>query len=325
MIKSYFLALWGSLVSPQYYAELKNKSFWYTFKIYVVTFLLLTAVFTIAGGYLFHQSVGQYAPDFVQDLKNIYPSELVVTVENGIVSSNVSEPYFIPISRLQESRYLNELFKDVEAENEMGETSIENLIVIDTRGSVEDFYSYQTFMLVTDNSISVVGKEGRIETTVLTEEVSGVVDQSVVDSVILSLISASHFLTPLVVAFTFGAFTFFFPVMFMSMLLWYAIPVLFGARFGSLKLSYGQSYQYAMHMILPVCAITILLAVFGITLSFPFSTSLLFGLVAFGFAYGAKSNSDLPSMGAAIPSTSTQTAKTHIKHSASKTIKTKKS
>jgi hypothetical protein len=84
------------------------------------------------------------APQTVKDIKQtvatLYPPELVVTIKNGEVSTNVEEPYYIAVPKFMQS------------EKKTAETP-DHLITIDTKADVTDYEKYHTYVLVTKHAL----------------------------------------------------------------------------------------------------------------------------------------------------------------------------
>lgn len=80
-----------------------------------------------------------------EEVLSIYPDELEITFRNGEISTNVSEPYFIPFP---------ETFKDKGGEDA---GYPENLLVIDTGKpiSADDFDALDTFVILGRDSVGV--------------------------------------------------------------------------------------------------------------------------------------------------------------------------
>lgn len=74
----------------------------------------------------------------------LYPAELVVTIKDGNVSTNVREPYAIE---------LPPKWRELASKEETG--AAPHLLVIDTRARAEDFPKKNTFILLTKQSIVI--------------------------------------------------------------------------------------------------------------------------------------------------------------------------
>lgn len=86
----------------------------------------------------------------------VLPGELEIYIENGRLSTNVSEPYFVTVSE-------GELMRALGVEGEFGESKL-RLVTIDTHATKSDFAKYQSLSMVTDSTIYYYDEnEGVIE------------------------------------------------------------------------------------------------------------------------------------------------------------------
>lgn len=150
-----------AITTPNYYLEfIKAKSsFGYKYLTFLVFLhVLLITIFST----IFLTNLNTKTPEFVESLysmiKQLYPEDLVVTVEKGEVSTNSNSltNIKIPENKLYDlfSNELNELEK-MELQASLNKY---NLLVIDTNGKIENFRSYNTLILVTKNNISYISE-----------------------------------------------------------------------------------------------------------------------------------------------------------------------
>ena len=112
---------------------------------------------------------------FLNDIENriqmvvdeVVPEELEVTLKEGMVSTNVSEPYYLTISQST----LNNL---IQIDEENAPQSKIRLLAIDTAGAIEDFDRHQSAALLTSRNI-VYYEEGEVKI----QSLSGVPDMTV--------------------------------------------------------------------------------------------------------------------------------------------------
>ncbi len=98
----------------------------------------------------------------------LFPAELVVTIKNGTVKTNVREPYVIEFPR--EWRTMMDSDKKT-----VGMRRFEYLVTIDTNAHVEDYERYRSVVLLTKNAVVFpskandrVGLDGKHVTTIET-------------------------------------------------------------------------------------------------------------------------------------------------------------
>lgn len=128
----------SSVYSPSFYQEVIHQSFWKALRYY----LLLSLLLTLIGVVSLFQTIGQKIPATVENVVkqaiDFYPPELVVTINQGQVSTNVEEPYFINLPATEDK---------IDQPN--------NLLVIDTKTpfSSTQFNQYKTIAWLTKDSL----------------------------------------------------------------------------------------------------------------------------------------------------------------------------
>lgn len=88
------------------------------------------------------------------DLPALFPPELVVTIKDGEVGTNMEEPYVIEFPERWKS-----VMDDDGPESEAAKT-FKYLVTIDTKAHVEDYESYESVMLVTKTAVVYPSKVG---------------------------------------------------------------------------------------------------------------------------------------------------------------------
>jgi hypothetical protein len=178
---------------------------------------LLSGIKALVIGWPFINNLNQNIRELVQQT---YPDELILIMENGELSTNVPEPYFIEFPSMITS------FLD---EEEMAKNNIKHLAVIDTQASLSDFEQYQTFvLLMKDGAIlhQTNDAEQRFETYesdanyVLDKEVITAWIDHVLRTIPVQLIARALLVfTPFLLVFSQITYTFF-TILFMTLYVW---------------------------------------------------------------------------------------------------------
>ncbi|MBU0708353.1 DUF1189 domain-containing protein [Patescibacteria group bacterium] len=261
-----FLAdLKGTFSSPAYYARVLGQPLKSSLKFFFLFFLLYSVIITTyvtVKDYLPQRELLNYLPE---ELVNLYPEELVVTVKDGEVSINVDEPYRIPVSAI------NEMLENID-QRVLGQSTgtIENILVIDTKGKIEDYFTYQTFFLLTKNHLSYLNESGNVEAISLAEITNWTIDRTVVRDVINTIAPYLRYLIPLMIIVTFLFLVVVFPAATLFYLLILAAILWVVSKLVSYPLSYKKSYQMGMHLILVGVALLMIINVSGINLDIPY-------------------------------------------------------
>lgn len=134
----------NSIYSPEFYKTVPQKSlksvFGYFFLIVLITTIIaiIQGIIWITPDFLLDSEM--QTKDFAQQVVNHYPQELEVKIDQGQVTTNVAEPYFItlPMEGFQTDGH-----------------NIRNLLVIDTKTSYSSFQmeQYQTIGWLTRDTL----------------------------------------------------------------------------------------------------------------------------------------------------------------------------
>jgi len=90
--------------------------------------------------------VSELEPKVSQFINKNFSDDLEITIRQGIVTTNVTEPYYIVVN--------HDIFNEL-----LGKTSDQTspakvrLLAIDTKGSAENFEKYQTYALLTESNL----------------------------------------------------------------------------------------------------------------------------------------------------------------------------
>lgn len=136
-LKTFFYSLKRSLFEPEYYKDVAKARFWFSFKYlwFLLFILVFIKSFVFAGQYF--KSRPRIQPGvnkFITYAENFYPKGLELKVRNGQLSTNAREPYLF----------------DIEKSNWQYD---KHLLIIDTKGSIENYPNYNSYVLATKNAV----------------------------------------------------------------------------------------------------------------------------------------------------------------------------
>jgi hypothetical protein len=185
------------------------------------------------------------SPEFVSQVVSYFPAELTVTLKGGQASTNVSEPYAIPIPAT--------LFSELQMKP--AGSRVENFIVIDTTHPfvLTDFASYKTALLLTKDFIVVEDRNGKITVNPLKSFPDAVIDQTLVLNLMNKAVPYIKTLMPLMI-----------PIVLVGSYIGYVIGYLFLLLISSLivwivymiqkkGISYGTCYKLGLYAVtLPI-------------------------------------------------------------------------
>ena len=152
LLKTFFYSFKKSLFEPKYYKDVVKVRFWFSFK-YLLCLLFIFVIFrgvVLGGQYL--KSRPQIQPEVNRLLtyaENFYPTDLELKIRNNQLSTNVNEPYIFDPAIDEMQSYQR------------------HLLTIDTKGSIENYPNYNTYVLATKNALVYPSKSdnSRIEQT----------------------------------------------------------------------------------------------------------------------------------------------------------------
>lgn len=135
---SFFRNIRSSVYNPDFYQKIKKTSFGSAIKYFLLLALILTVVNVVILGYELGVKAPEQIREFIRQSVNSYPADLEVNIENGQVSTNAEEPFFVPLPQ-----------GDAEYEG------MNNILVIDTKTpfSSSQFDQYKTLAWLTKDTL----------------------------------------------------------------------------------------------------------------------------------------------------------------------------
>ena len=137
-LKTFWYSFKKSITTPSYYRDIVKVPFSFSLQYLVVlifaTIFFQTAILAIQAATYLPQLPATVAT-IKSSIKTLYPSSLVITVKDGILSTNKEEPFFID---MPEDQQIEEF---------------EHLVTFDTKARADQFYDYKTVFLITDKNV----------------------------------------------------------------------------------------------------------------------------------------------------------------------------
>lgn len=153
-LKTFYTSFIKSISSPAYYKDVVKAPISFSLKYLFFLSYIFMFIF-IAASAIYMATLLPKLPEFVSTAKSrldtFYPTDLIITITDGIVTTNKKEPVFLTIPEVTD-----EEFKYV--------------VTIDTKAQVEDYYDYDTFFLVTDDSVVYPESDDRSYSVISIEE-----------------------------------------------------------------------------------------------------------------------------------------------------------
>ena len=226
----FFRKIYLSVYSPKFYKTIPKSSFGSAFLYFFIIIVILT-VFRVAPlVYSFATSAQVEISKGVKESAKYYPKDLVVSIKNGKVSTNVKEPYAIKNPG------------DVDEEHK-------NLVVIDTKSpfSLEKFKEYKTFAWVTQEAL-YIQSQSEVRAYDLSEVDDFKLDRKQVEDVVSMISPWVPLLTPVIAVFLiFGMLIFY--ALRLIYLFFLALLIHLMSRIAGWGFTYKESYKIGMYAI----------------------------------------------------------------------------
>ncbi len=247
----------SSVYNPAFYAEKRTaaggKAFSYFMKISTIKVLIWTIFLSF---YVVPLVSGIFSQKGMETIVGSFPSDLQITIKGGQLSTNVVEPYYIPLpTDLSTS-----------ANSKTSSHQPKNLAVIDTKATspLDSFAQYDTSILVTKDYLISQKSTGQVTVQKLSSLPDTVINQAKISDWITKLHPFLLIFIPLmIIGIIIGAFIFT-VIGNLIFLLIYSLVVWLVQKIRKTGMTYGQSYK---------------LGFYAITL--PLALDLVFGLCSF--------------------------------------------
>ncbi len=153
-IKTFLRSFWLSCTSPTYYAEIIRTHFSFSLK-YLLVFQFLTTL--VIATFILVPLSQINVLGILDTVKNVYPQDLEITVDDGRLSINQPLPYRIPLPVIMEDQMRPERWADDKAD-------LRYIAVFDSDSNiqgVDDVLSEDAFVVVTETTIYTRDGDGK--------------------------------------------------------------------------------------------------------------------------------------------------------------------
>lgn len=208
-----------------------------------------------------------------ENIVDLYPADLTIKITKGEVTTDVPQPYKIPLSQLKR------LLPDSTSDLGPAGLSAENLLVVDTKAKADDFSKYKTLALLTKSGMVIVDTEstGGFRYYPIPPEANQTIDRRFVRSLWSQAAPLFNWVIPAIVAVIWVGLLLAYPVWNLIYLLFGALFLMVGTKFiGRRPLSYKTAYKYGLYSITVPLVLGFLLNLTGIAIPVPFFFSLVF-------------------------------------------------
>ena len=261
----------NSIYSPEFYKDVSQKSVWSAIRYFLLfTFILALFQTAVMAGPLISSSQN-IVSTFITDITNYYPNELEINIQNGVVSTNVKEPYFVAFPHIT---------------NNPTENKVKNILVVDTATpfSAGAFNNYQTLVWLAKDTLFYKDQSSeKISAYDLSKITSFRVDKFIIQNVLNTFKPYLKFVGPVLsVLLLLGIYSLYNLRLFFALIL--ALLIFVIAKIFSKSLNYPQSYKLGLYaMTLPLIVEVVLTTTEKWTHlgSFPFMVTILAVVIVF--------------------------------------------
>ena len=223
----------SSIFDPKFYSKIEHQSLGSALKYYFLFILALSIVNIVIIGYELGVQIPREIRSSINQAATSYPSDLEVSLDDGQVTTNATEPYFVPFPEMgEDSQY----------------SGLNNILVIDTKTpfSSAQFNQYKTLAWLTKDSLFYNNREFDQRSLDLSEFDDITVNKAFVGDLLSKVNPWLNYLGPALILFTFiGLFIgFSFSLVYFLFL---AVLIFFLSGIFKWGLNYSASYKTAIY------------------------------------------------------------------------------
>jgi hypothetical protein len=236
-MKQFIAHIEKSIFGPDYYEELLTRPASFSWKYYWSFTMLLAVFMTIVTSLPLIPQVNRVVREIPPAVLAYFPDDLDIAVTQGHVSSNVVEPYFLPIPERWKGAFASA-------------TPALHLGVIDTKSpvSLDQFRTYSSLFWVAEDVVVSQDSRGGVRMTPLDASMTFRVNEQGIKNGIRAVEPFFAFVTPILVLMIFLAFVFGFLVN-LFFLVFISLFILLLGMLLKRTWTYGTAYRIALHAV----------------------------------------------------------------------------
>ncbi|OGV97197.1 hypothetical protein A2W24_04195 [Microgenomates group bacterium RBG_16_45_19] len=263
-LKTYFSTLFRSALSPASYRQVVSAPFTFSLKFFLVSLLFYALVAALNFSHQTLLPLKSLLPLLPAQLTELYPAELVITIKDGKATTNVTEPFYLSLERFTD--FVNSLKQQIKGITTARPTYF---LVIDTEATSDDFFNYQTFILLTQHYLVFYNQDGHAEIINLADIPNLTLDQATVSAALSKLTPYLTKVWPSLVVLTVIACLILIPTCYFTLAVSFSLFSLLLGKLFRLGLTYTQHLQITLHLLVPLLFISGLAQLLGLSLNWP--------------------------------------------------------
>jgi len=258
---------WNSISSFTYYHEVVKTRFSFSFKYFFMFSLILGTLLTIVVSLTFVPDVNQFLKRFALRAPALYPNDLVITVKDGKLATNVTEPLHFPVPL--------ELFSDTPGV--ISDQNQEYLLTIDTNAQINDYSNSHSLIFVTREQVVVPDSDGvGFRVYPISSFDDGTIDKNAVTKLLDTISPWYPFIVPAMIFILWFTLTILLSIIRLISLSVLTLILRVPAYFMHISLTYRKLFQIGLHALTLPTIIQILMTSFELYPPIPFFNSIVF-------------------------------------------------
>lgn len=269
-IKSFFDTLVKSLTKFEFYREILKLKFSfslrYLFFLFYLVSLVTSIVFAVSILVLILPKLPQVVSTVYNKAATLYPPGLVVSVKNGVLSTNEKEPYYVDsLSQLGLSK------------------GVSHFITIDTNANPSDIKNENTQVLVTRDAFVTLDRNNSYQVYPIDTKTNVTIDANFYKKILTQILPYLRYLEPgLIILLILSLLVWPFVAAAFSLLIELIYLFIFSAVFFLVvklikkKLTFAKTYQLVMHGATLPILLGFVVGTFGIHMPFLLPSAILF-------------------------------------------------
>jgi len=268
-LKAFYYSFYKSVSSLSYYKNVVLAPLSFSVKYFLMLTILVSVGISTVATISALPKIQKGLNSFINTAANYYPDDLIITSKGGQININKPEPFIVPFPKGS-----LELTSQTKKE-------LENLIVFDSNGTLDDMEKYKTLILVNKSNL-LIQSQDKIEARSFKDYPDGrLTKQEVVKTIdsikpFISLVPVIMFL-----AILFGTLLYYAGVKFI-LVLPVALGLMLVGNIKKLQMPFSKYLQIALHTFTLPLIVEIVSMVVKFPIQLPlwfFILNLLFGIL----------------------------------------------
>lgn len=265
-LKIFLRSFHGSVTTLSYYEDVTRANLIFSVKYYVLYSLFLGLILSLVTALLILPTLTTVVSRFKSKAPGLFPSDLIITLKDGKIATNVTEPLRFPIPF--------ELF--VSPQPAIPDQKQVYLITIDTASTPDAYPETQSVLFFTRDYLVMPDEHNQYRTYPLKEFGDVTLDKQAFDSLVQKILPFTDIIGPVAIIAISCIFMLAWPIYRILGILGLSVVVYGASRIMHLPYTYRTVFQIGLHSSTLPFLIQIGAVGLGIFPLFPFFTSIVY-------------------------------------------------